>query len=225
MDTLFWNKLNPYIKIKPAKKIFRNGLMYKLVLCQIEGCRAIKSNLGVKNYVELFDCPMLAEKIKNLEILKNLSTIYSYRIEGNTIAFFTKTEEELKEIVKVIPKNYREHIREIEGPINQTHAEKLKNNIIFNMKNKNFKYKVSLHDGLYEVSDLISIVNYLKNSGAEIPKWHQNLTNDRSFSKAYLYGKYFYTDDTSIFPFIELIRPRTINKIFRLDSIESLNKV
>lgn len=236
MDTSLWTSINPDIRFKSVNKIMYKEFLYKIVIfCPL--VRILKNNKFItltflERYIKFrslyqnpkkcfssYNTRQMALSLADANQLLNISKVikdHHHRIEGHRLSIYARDEKELRKIIEQVDKKWHSRIIEIHGPKNEDETKKLSNNTIL-LKKCNYKYKVTLKSGFYQVVDAKSIINLIDTAGGHVPpKWKERSMTTKS-DKIYLQGKYFYLDDTKIISFIEVIKPGIIDKIYSVE--------
>ncbi len=234
MDTLSWtkiNKLNKNIKFVASTKSFR-GKLYRLqIFCPLavalrrDNCSDdeihdfVRYKKSTANRSRLLYLDQ-ADSYQIINLRDNLKGI-KFRVEGPLISVYFDTSSEVNSFITKIKSPFRNRIKEICGPINEKHAEDLKNNKIVKKSKIDYKYKLIFKDGLYKLETLKQICNYLDQAGAHFPPWRAKMIDEHAFEQKYIYGKYCYINNLDCLTFVDLIKPGAIKKYHELVTLEN----
>lgn len=142
------------------------------------------------------------------------------RIEEPYVEFYTEDEPTLLDIISKMPKR-DQRVIEVHWPGTGARREALERGEVFMPKITGYNYQVifrtillptdkrtQIYEYLDSLGDLVQMTPGLKTSLTR-PKWaHSN--------NMWIYQCYFYTNDTSVCTFLNLIEPNLINKILRI---------
>ena len=244
MDTLYWTKLNPTVKIVDTKKKFFNNYLYKAVV-YAPGCRIIlnkhdqdaHSLLAIRlqfltetksyNYGGSWFRSTSAENLRkearpdqlqfyidNKEKFKNLVKI---RIEEPHISLYSNDENQLYNICQ---SSYGNRLVEIHRPFNDSSKEILERGEIVIHSDIDYQYKIMMKECVVRDSNIKqSLSNYLYNLGNEV-KVPKSLYRNLQSPSVYFMGGYFYAAQEDIITFINLICPDLIARIYKLSKLE-----
>lgn len=232
MDTLFWIRYNPKIKISPTVKKFFNKYLYKIEL-YAPGGRVIYNeypiadalenrrqqqrviNVGYWGYKNKDISNADVTLLSSLREIRNTVDTVKIRVEEPNVQIYAETNQELQNIVKKYKDIKPESVVEVFGPESTSAEQALNNNAILRKKEFEYRYKIILKDGTYGQDVKLNVHNYLKNLGADIklPKASARmLTNGHGF----MWGVYFYVNDINLISFIQLISPGMISNYHEL---------
>lgn len=232
MDTLYWTRISPNIKIRSTSKQFFSRYTWKIVI-YAPGARSILSDdisTSIENrirYSQFYhssswrSClkPLIFTDINLLETLKQIKSRMSEKIkvtiEEPYIRFYAEDELVLKEIASHLFKFSPDFIKEVFGPLNEQTKALLQDGVILTKKPNKFEYKILLKNGKYSLQEKQQIYNYLENlkDQVELNEKGKRLLSEQFAS---LWGTFFYTNDTSVAVFLNLISPGCISNIHRL---------
>ena len=141
----------------------------------------------------------------------------STRIEGGKLRIFTKTAEDLCDILDYCKVSSKKYLTNIHQPASLEAVELLNNSVIF-LKNPKYPYRVSIKEGQYGLQTKQQILNYVNNHPDSIFV-SKGVMSQLSEGKRYM-GGYFHVNDLSILTFLTMISPRFVGKIYRLEKAE-----
>lgn len=141
-----------------------------------------------------------------------------FRVEEPYIEIYTEDEQTLLDIVSSMPK-HRDRVMEIHWPGSRMDA--LRRGEIFMPKIVDYDYQVNLRTILLPTTKRQQVYDYLSGLGDLIkmtPGLTDSLTRPRytHSDNMWIYQCYFYTNDTSICTFLNLIEPNLIGKILKI---------
>ena len=230
MDISFWNSLNSDIKFKSTKKQFWGKYLWRMeiqancanVACYDDPKNAVeilkyqmhnRSNFGGSwrspywhnhtNKYENVDFGLL----QNIRLIKeNFKANIKTRIEDSSVQFYACSENELKSISALLPKDC---ILYITGPVAGT--EELLNSDVIIAPKIPFKYKVILRDGTYALPLKEQILNLLESQ--EDLKITAGLRHNLKRPYPGMWGAFFYANDLGITTMLSLMSPGIVGKI------------
>jgi hypothetical protein len=142
------------------------------------------------------------------------------RIEEPYVEFYTEDEQTLLDIVSHMPKRDKRVI-EIHWPGPGSRREALGRGEIFMPKITDYAYQVNFRTISLSTTKRTQIYEYL-NSLGDLVKMTPGLTETLTKPKwahsdtMWIYQSYFYTNDTSVCTFLNLIEPHLIHKILKI---------
>ena len=136
------------------------------------------------------------------------------RIEGNRFHIFTKTAQEMIDILDRLP-HCEDFLKTITRPANAAAAALLENNIIL-VENPKYQYKVLIKEGKYDRVVREQLLKYLDNfpTDVHLPAGLRYKLESQTYD--YL-ENYYYINDISILTFLAMISPKFVNKIYKLE--------
>ena len=228
MDILYWIKHNPDAKLQSTTKLYFCKFLCKVsIFCpggrsiyEINKSISIVINRRIKLNRELnfggswiprnnrwlaqANIPLL-EKIR--ELVAERSDKIRIRVEEPYIHIYSTTEQHLKNVIDLLPLNDETTVASVHIPKDQmTETLLLENKIIKKSRRNSYQFKISLREGRLDLNVKEQLLNYLDSLGDQVklpPASRRAFTN--KFTG--FWGVYFYTNDTSITTFLELISP------------------
>jgi hypothetical protein len=147
-------------------------------------------------------------------IRNNLPEKYLMRNEKDLLRVFAETEDDLKAIAEQI---HLYDIISITGPQPGSEQALLDGSIMMGKKT-NYKYKVMLRDGDYDLETKELVWRQLRaNKDVMVPLHLDNLLKKKY---SYLWSSYFYTNDDSIVTVLALVAPGIIGKIHPIEHLQ-----
>ena len=240
MDLSFWNQLNPNIVFEPTRKKFFDKYLCKMVINCPAG-RLVNDN---KDNIEW----LLRQRMEyarsrnwggswassnygitgaNADQIRNIRSIrYEYgdtikiRIEEPRIQIYADDEFSLKLIALRIDPEFTSSITGIQAPENDEQLVLLNEGKIITKKATKieYKYKVFLRDGDYDIDSKNSMFSYLMNLGDDVkisPSSIMKFNNTHKF----LWGVVLYVNDPDILTFLSVIQPGIIGRIHELAKV------
>ena len=141
-------------------------------------------------------------------------------IRGTNVRAYLSTVGELECFVHCSAGILAEQFISIYRPKDEESTALLQNNVIF-VNNPKYNYKITIHEGKYNVELKHRIAEYLMTADPGnvylTPRFSELLANENP----YVYGSFF-ANDPAIALFATIIEPKFINKIYRLK--ETSNK-
>lgn len=157
-----------------------------------------------------------------LKILKEqkLETDVQFRVEEPFISLYYNNEEQLKNIVNKLPKQYiKDVLLEVNGITDSEHQERLKPNVILDTQ-VGYKYKVQLQLTQTVRQNGPQIVRYLDSLGKNSAKYPDSFRLELQHrGHSWHTQTYFYCNEKDILDFINLICPGacTLNQVYKLE--------
>jgi len=235
MDSSFWNKLQPSIKLATTVKQFHGRYLWRLVI-HAEGGRLLDSklasleaalehrramaqsgyNFGKTGWfyrspnLDLVDLTLL-RTVQEIKI--GMSGSVRTRIEEPNIQFYTQDEATLKTIALKIDPKYIESITYPQPEM----VPLLQCGAIVTPTPWAYSHKVIVRDGRYSLQTKQQLLHYLENLGdtVKLSKTSKDMLNKQYEST---WGVFFYTNDPAIVTFISLINPALISNIHAMVS-------
>ena len=102
------------------------------------------------------------------------------------------------------------------GPVNDEHAEILNSGAIIRKKNNGYRYKVIIRDGRYSSDVKENLLSYLDSLIPEHAQLSKSSREMLTKSTPFVWNLYFYTDDSSVVTFINLIHPGMVSNCHEL---------
>lgn len=142
------------------------------------------------------------------------------RIEEPYVEVYTTDEQTMLDIINKMPKR-SERVMEIHWPGSAKRHEVLSRGEVFMPGITDYEYQVSFRTILLSTTKRSQIYEYL-NSLGELVRMTPGLVDSLTKPKwthsdhMWVYQCYFYTNDTSICTFLNLIEPNLINKILKI---------
>ena len=140
---------------------------------------------------------------------------FKFRVEEPYFALYTTNEQDLKTLVSRIDCNNRIH--EVSVPHSTQASEDLKNNIIYRKRDVGYQYRVTVRDRYKRDTVSITFKNYLDNLGIDTVKISRTVA--RTLSKGRFSQVWFYSNDLTFLPMLELIYPSSILKVETIEII------
>lgn len=228
MDTLFWIQCNPNLAIEHTTKKYFGKYLHKLVVYAPAG-RLVDSKGPMEK--ELEHRKTVSKHINqggwwghrynkdldnaDVDFLNTLRDIrhdrtlgIKLRVEEPMIQIYANSNQTLKDLVnKFFTKEQRSYVKSISGPENEQAEKLLDSGSILRKTDIGYKYKVLLRDGRYSPEVKTNLLNYLDSLGPEIVKLSGTNRSMLNRSNTFLWNMYFYTNDTSVVTFLNLICP------------------
>ncbi len=238
MAISYWTKLAPNVVVESTRKQYYGKYLCKLVL-QVEGGRlsstpdaldiatALEERVSLmRNYNfggswRVFQVELLkTARVEDLERLRTIKNNYrdqcKIRIEEPLVQIYTEDEDGLKEIVGHFTPYMKSSIKSVSFPDSDACKNLLKEDKIITTSDKlSYSYKVMLRDGSYSPDSKKQLLNYFDNLG-DLVKITKGVRRNLESSHSYIWGGYFYRNDTSTLTFISLICPNIVGKIHEI---------
>jgi hypothetical protein len=236
MDSSFWNKIQPGIKLATTVKQFHGRYLWRLVI-HAEGGRLLDSklasleaalehrramaqsgyNFGKTGWfyrspnLDLVDLTLL-RTVQEIKI--GMSGSVRTRIEEPNIQFYTQDEATLKTIALKIDARY---IQSVMYP-QPEQVELLRSGAIITRTELGYSHKVIVRDGRYSLQTKQQLLCYLDGLGDTVKL---SKTARSMLEKPYesTWGVFFYTNDPAVVTFVSLIDPGLISNIHAVVSV------
>ena len=241
MDSSFWKHLNPKIVYDPTRKQYFGKYCYKLVLQAYGGrsvgdcSRTVEESLQVRKELHRhtnwggswhsFSRRQLDQAdVLFLEELKSIKNGYGknikVRVEEPWAQIYSEDEETLKTIALRFAQKWSHLIISVSTPesIEQEAILKRDSIIIRSDSKIGYTHKVLMRDGMYQTQTKQQLYQFLLGLGDAV-KLSKATNRMLSGPMNYIWGCYFYTNDPSIDIMINIIRPGTVGKIHRLETV------
>lgn len=236
MDLSYWVNLSKDIKPHFTKKIYFGRYLWRLEYTLIGASLITDTSVAdIQNYIEhrktfnqksdyyaykSYARDMARYHKMDAAILDKMRTIrrlyadkIKMRVEGDLMQVFAETEDDLKMISEAIGIY---DITDISYPKPGT-ENALQNGTVFMGKNTKYKYKVILRDGDYTVAaKQAMLAQFDANDDVQVPNQLRTMLTKKY---TYLWGSYFYTNDTAIVTMISLIAPGIVGKIHPIEHL------
>lgn len=238
MDTLYWSSNFPGIKQQPTTKLYYKKFLWRLVVFVPGGELIYSKNPDLHEALEYRRATAISYNwagswysrrsnhlndvnVGLLYVAKNIRDQYGkqirIRIEEPMLQFYAEDEQTIRAIAKefAYPTDYKAHVEEINGPINDAEAKILLSGAIIKRNPSGFQYKVILRDGRYRLECKQQILTYLENLGDQIkitPKCQEMLAQPYPSC----WGVFFYTNDPGVATMLRLINPDIIGNIHEI---------
>lgn len=238
MDTLFWTRLNPTVKIKSSKKQFYNKFLYKVVM-KVPGSYIVRDILnddivgraredGIDSRVARYNKNIKARRFYGHRA--NKSEADEFQIE-HYVDLITDNQDSLHlryedpwlcfysndlGVLKTVASGDKKNLESVHGPLNQESLEALERGEVIVKRIVGYNYKVFLKEQVeIEVDTKQSIIKCLDSLGDNV-KLPQHCR--KSFDNPYRWSQasYFYAMDDSVLTLLNLIRPGIVQGIFKL---------
>ena len=228
---LLWSKLNSDVKIIDTKKKFFNQYLYKAVV-NTPFCRLILSNqVNLTNeYQKRLDLSRhynyggswnkknnsTKANINELTYYQNLrlrnTDELKFRIEEPYLSIYANDEKYLHDVVSQAGST----VVEIHRPASESAKAILNQGEIVIKKSTEYEYKVVLRESgtiSYEVRE--QVYNYLAGL-TDTVRMTRSCKRNLTERQYWFTSTYFYTKDTSVLTFLNLISPDIVSGIFKL---------
>jgi hypothetical protein len=245
MDTSYWVNLNKTIKVVPTKKQYFNRYLWRLVFNikkvsvasdkwvhdvvhyvsehKKEERERSKYNLNQQGYASSYGYsyrrenwvdsdPHLIDRVRTT--MRTFKDRAKFRTESDYLQVYAESEQDLQAISQAI--SGYEHMQVINMPTPGT-EDALRNNVVF-MNKINYKYKIILRDGNYDLNTKRSILMQL--NARDDVKLPPNLKRELGKKYSALWGAYFYSNDDSIATILSLISPGIVGKIHPVEHLQ-----
>jgi len=231
MDILFWKNQSKNIKLVHTQKQFYKQYLYKLEL-NAPGCKSIKeddisASLDKRlSYARDYNYggSWMSSKMKTwlneadvlfLKSLKNLSYQHpnlKFVTQEPKFQIYSENEEDLICFVNNLEINFRSNISLISYPENKESEKLLLQNSIIRKRTPKFNFKIYFREKQFSKSNRINLYNYLIGLGdlVELPK---DTISQLQRDHGWMWGAYFYTNDSKIVEFIRLINPDFVREV------------
>lgn len=234
MDTSFWNKLNPSIKIHSTHKQYYGKYLWR-VLLKVQGGRLIYSkidnlDIAIQNrrdhehrMVNWAGSWLQRKRLSpsvDRELLERFREYHKnnkhvrIRVEEPNIQVYAETEVELKNFVQHFSQ-YPEIFREVHGVFDSVQEQILKSDKIITRVPNKWRYKVLFREGVIDAQIKLSILAYLDNLGDQV-QVSESIRHQLERPYNTLWGGFIYLNDDSIITFINIMSPGLVRKIHEL---------
>jgi len=154
---------------------------------------------------------------------KKLGKNIKLRVESPYIEIYAASEQIILDIVQKMPKR-QDRVIEIHHPESEKVAEVLDRGEIIKPKITNYSHQVNLRALRLSDEKRQQIYEYLESLGSVVqltPGLKDCLTRASwgTQNSMWVYQTYFYTNDTSVCTFLNLIEPQLINKILKIANV------
>jgi hypothetical protein len=238
MDLSFWSNIGTGVKYEPTVKQYYGKYLYKvtmevpagrilekpftdpesLIQDRMEHWRQINwGGSWIAKQRQLVD----NADPKMLLSLQQVKTDYvdqiKFRVEEPKLTIYAYNEQTMMDIVSnYLTTDMHTRVKTVSGPESEAAAEALTAGAI--IKRSEYKYKVTLRDGKYSLSDRQSLVAYLDGIGDTklTPACRSQLMR----STNYIWSCYFFCNDSAICQFINLIVPNAVLNIHELVAVD-----
>ena len=151
--------------------------------------------------------------------LRALSAKIKLRVEEPYIEVYADDEDTILDLVKNMPE-CRTRVMDIHRPASDTDRDSILRGEIYRPKSQ-YDYQVNLRTLLLSTAKRTQIYEYLSGVGDLVkmtPGLIDTLTRPRytHSDNMWIYQSYFYTSDTSVCTFLNLIEPQLIHKILKI---------
>lgn len=141
------------------------------------------------------------------------------RAEKGKFAIYTETEVQLIDIIMSAKKYIVPHLTTIHRPANDKAKLRLEDKVIFVNKPKhNFKVLVKEHSCPNDTKK--QILAYLNNFNNDVTLPFSLERSLKDEKHNWMRGHYYYVNDLSMLTFLQMISPKFVNKIFKLEQME-----
>ena len=240
MDLLYWKNRASQTEILSTHKKFYKTFCYKMtvfapgcrsILCpNIAGSLASRKELviGHYNYGGSWYSPKVQEWVNQADITQ-LTTLQEIRgdshnhnikvrVEEPYVDIYAQTEEKLKELCELL--DDPTSVKSVSGPQSKQAETLLVDNKILRKRKPKWRYRIALKDKKFNKDIKKSLWNYLSGIGEEIRMPHMakhQLTKEHDW----IWGCYFYTNDSSIVDMLRLIDPNMIREVSEMVQIDA----
>lgn len=244
MDSLYWKKLIPDIKIVPSTQLFYKQYVYRLELQAYAGkCissdATIEETLAVRkishrqiNYGGSWGAK-INRNLKNADVVwlkylqifrqANLNNL-KIRIEEPAIQIYSSDEQALADFVRDLPDEFKKYVTSISRPESDQTMDLILAGKKIVKKQPTYEFKICFRDGNYNYNVRNDVMNYLDSLGnlVRIPKHFRD-----HFTKPYdtIWDCYIYSNDIKLATFIQLINPNLIRTIIEMATTSKINTV
>jgi hypothetical protein len=234
MDTSFWTKYNPNIKVENTVKKFYNKYLFKIEihavasrLINLEGdmeelinhrieMDKILSNYGTYSLGRLGNSKSANQAKKDLlTAIRTIKTLnldgIKIRVEEPYVQIYAETQQQLEEIVLTHLSSFSPNIIvKINVPSDEKIIDVLNSNAIIRKTDNGYKYKVIMKDGVYSTETKEALFEYFTTVGDGTIKLTAAGFHQLRKQTTYLYNLYFYSNDIQLNTIINLIAPGSI---------------
>lgn len=235
MDILFWTQCNPKIAVDHTLKKYFSRYLYKIVVYAPAG-RLIDDKISIASALahrqeviknvsntgwwgHRFSKDISNADVEFLEILRDIrrnSPSIKLRVEEPRMQIYAGTEVELKDLVVNQLAGFHHYIESVSGPADAAAEAALNSGAIIRKVNSGYTHKVILRDGRYTPEIKISMLHYLTNLRGDTVHLPDSLTAMLTGKSGYIWNGYFYTNDSSVTVFLNLIHPNLVLNIHPL---------
>jgi hypothetical protein len=239
MDILFWKNLSPDVVIAYTSKQYFKQYLYKLEVCA-PGCKSIYANdiasdLDLRrlhgrgyNYGGSWWNRHLEKWLKDadvthlarLQYVANLHPEVKIRTEEPKIQFYSENEQTLKDIVSQLDTKYHNTIHSFTGPETEEKCKLLSNNKVLVKRKPTFQFKVVLKEKKFSAESRMQIYNYLTSLG-DLVKIPESMQQQLVRHSDWMWGCYFYTNDSGVVDFVRLMNPDIVREVSELVYVEN----
>ena len=244
MDSLYWKKLIPDIKIVPSTQLFYKQYVYRLELQAYAGkCisnpATIEETLALRNisYRKINYGGSWGAKVnrnlKNADVewlkylqsfrLANLNNL-KIRIEEPAIQIYSSDEQDLVNFVRDLPAEFKKYVTSISRPESDQTMDLILSGKKVVKKHPTYEFKICFRDGNYSYNVRNDVMNYLDSLDdlVRIPKHFRE-----QFTKSYdtIWDCYIYSNDLKLATFIQLINPNLIRTIIEMATVNKINTI
>ena len=233
MALLDWTKINEDISVAYTKKRFYNQFFYKITY-YIPGVRLITygeiNSLPerVINYNNRNNSPgaitfwfTRSHEHANYNQLLDFMNLYQrrssdlkFRVEGNTVNIYTKSEQEIYDLANNL-KKWAKSLQTVTLVESTSALNLLEKGYTLVKSPPEYEYRVKIKEGFGRNKVYKSLANYLKNLGKEV-KLSKNLINYLESDTKYFRGGYVYINDLRLVDMLKLISPDSIGSVDRM---------
>lgn len=185
-------------------------------------------NQQIRLYISTYWADKAAREINDCQIdqleylyrkLRALSDKIRLRVEVPYIEIYAESEDTILDIVKTMPER-KTRVMDIHMPASGRDGDYLLRGEIYRPKSE-YDYQVNLRTILLTTGKRTQIYDYLINLGNLVkltPGLIDALTRPKyaHSDNMWIHQCYFYTNDTSICTFLNLIEPRLVHKILKI---------
>lgn len=231
MDTLFWTRLNPNIRIESTVKLAFARYAYKMeISCTgvsylrggfasvwdfVESRKqARQQNWGGSWRAKYVKVPN-NEEIEVLEFLQNLLESDDFklkrRIEEPVIQLYAERMQDLIDFAQKFPHGHR--VTAIMLPRTLEEQTLIEQGLVIRRKPVAWKYRFNLREARYSWETRQQLSTYLDNLGDSVHVPNGLDRNLKDPKNHYIWGGYIDADDRNLATFIQLIDPTIIRSI------------
>ena len=161
--------------------------------------------------------------VKQLKILQKIKLNESdlgvkVRIEEPYVDIYAYSENKLKELAEWF--NDPACVKKVYGPENEISAGLLSENKILRKRKPNFRYKITLKESKFSTATRTAVLNYLQSLGTEV-KLPRSIEQQLTKKHEWIWGCYFYADDSRIVTMLQLIDPNIVREVSELVQIDT----
>lgn len=241
MDSLYWNKLIPNIKIVPSTQLFYKQYVYRLELLAYAGkCitkpTSVEETLAYRkvthrkiNHGGSWNA-RITKNLKNADIswlkylqkFKQNNTNLKIRVEEPYVQFYSEQENDLLEFARELPSKYKQYVTRISRPHSDQELDLILAGKKIVKKQPSYEFKICFRDGNYNHDVRCDVMSYLDSLGdlVRIPKHFRE-----QFTKLYdtVWDCYIYSNDIKLVTFLQLINPNLIRTIIEMAVVDEIN--